>query len=42
MDRKITGKILVEKKPLPDGRVIVGRGAIIDAVIVDSVQRGKK
>ena len=33
---------LNEIEPFPDGRVIVGRGAIIDAVVVSSVQRSQK
>jgi len=31
-----------EVEPFPDGRVIIGRGAIIDAVKIQSVQREQK
>lgn len=31
-----------EVEPFPDGEVIVGRGAIIDACLVSTIQRSKK
>lgn len=31
-----------EIEPFPDGRVIIGRGSIIDAVSISSVQRSQK
>ena len=31
-----------EVEPFPNGRVIIGRGAIIDAVVIKEVQRIKK
>jgi hypothetical protein len=31
-----------EVEPFPDGRVIIGRGAIVDAVQIKSVPRSKK
>ena len=31
-----------EVEPFPDGRVIVGRGSVIDAVQIRKVQRSKK
>jgi hypothetical protein len=31
-----------EVEPYPDGEVIIGRGAILDACIVDKLQRSKK
>lgn len=31
-----------EVEPFPDGRVIVGRSAIIDAVVIGTIQRSQK
>ena len=31
-----------EVEPFPDGRVIVGRGAVIDAVVVPAISREQK
>jgi hypothetical protein len=31
-----------EVEPFPDGRVIVGRGAVIDACVIGTVQRSRK
>lgn len=31
-----------EVEPFPDGRVIIGRGAIIDATTIEKVQRSQK
>ena len=31
-----------EVEPFPDGRVIIGRGAIIDAVVINKVNRSQK
>lgn len=31
-----------EVEPFPDGRVIIGRGAVIDAVTINSVSRSRK
>ena len=31
-----------EVEPFPDGRVIVGRGSIVDAVIIDRAPRDQK
>lgn len=31
-----------EVEPFPDGNVIIGRGAVIDAVLIHDVQRSKK
>jgi len=33
---------LKEVEPFPDGQVIVGRGAIIDACLFSTIQRSKK
>jgi len=31
-----------EQEPFPDGRVIVGRGSVIDAVVISVAPRGQK